>query len=131
MWHPAAKAFRETMALAKEAVRRGEGDTLIRCRQPLPIITTAAGFCEKYGPDSGLDLIQILPEVECPVLITFGEQTLGSSPAFDGISTASGQLAKTRPRLEVQIVPDENMSYSVKPDRLFELTAAWLERNGI
>jgi pimeloyl-ACP methyl ester carboxylesterase len=131
MWHPAAKAFRETMALAKEAVRNGEGETLIRCRQPLPIVTTAAGFCEKYGPDSPLDLIKLLPDVDCPVLVTVGENTLGSSPAFDGVSEALGQLSKNRTHLEVQIVPGENMSYSMNPDRPFALTSDWLKRNGI
>lgn len=129
MWHPAAKPFRETMALASDAVRRGEGDLLIRCRQPLPIITTASGFCEKYGPDSGLDLIQILPEVECPVLVTIGEKTLGSSPAFDSVSEALEQLSESRPKLELQIVPGENMSYSSNPDRLFQLTSDWLKRS--
>ena len=128
MWHPDARPFRETMAHCREAVRRGEGDALIRCRQPLPIVTTAAGFCEKYGPDSGLDLIEILPGVLCPVLITIGEDALGTSPAFDGLSDALQQLSESCPRLEVQIVPGENMSYSANPDRLFRLTSDWLDR---
>lgn len=131
MWHPAARPFRETMALCRDAVQRGEGDTLIRCRQPLPIVTTAAGFCEKYGPNSGLNLIAILPDVDCPVLVTIGEETIGTSPAFDGLVEALEQLAETRPQLEVQIVPGESMSYSASPNRLFELTLDWLQRSTI
>ena len=131
MQHPAAGAFRDTMALARAAVSNGQGDQLIRCRQPLPIVTTAAGFCGKYGPDSELDLIRLLPDVKLPVLVTIGARTLGTSPAFDGVEPELQRLQQSCPQLEVQIVPGENMSYAVHPDCLFRRIADWLQRNGI
>jgi len=131
MQHPSADAFRDTMALAREAVSHGQGDQLIRCRQPLPIVTTAAGFCGKYGPDSELDLIRLVPDVDLPVLVTIGARTLGTSPAFDGVERELERLQQSRPQLEVQIVPGEDMSYAVHPDGLFQRISAWLERNGV
>lgn len=124
--HPNADPFRATFDQAVQLVLERRNDELLACRQPLPFVVTANAFVEKYGPDDRYDIVTLLPQVSCPVLITVGSSTINASPAFDSLPNEIQALTDQQRDVRLEIISGEDMSYSRDPDGLFELIRGWL-----
>ena len=48
---PEGPQFQETYAQARRHIEAAQPETLMEVRLPLPFVTTAGGYAEKYGPD--------------------------------------------------------------------------------
>ena len=123
--HPQGALFRDDYRLAAERVARGEGQALFAVRQPVPYVTTAAGYLEKYGPEDRYDFVPQLPHIGCPVLLLVGERSERDSPAF--AETVS--LLQDDPRLAghvtVQRVPQADIGYRHDPEAPWHCFQDW------
>jgi len=127
--HPDADPFRESFDRAVQLVREGRSDELMPCRQPLPMLVTASAFVEKYGPDDRYDIVRLLPQLTCPVLVAIGSNTVESSPAFDSLPDEARRLADQDHAVTLLVIDGEDMSYSLGPQGPFDLVRRWLDES--
>jgi pimeloyl-ACP methyl ester carboxylesterase len=121
-----AQRFLETYAEAERLAGAGQPSALIDVRLPLPLVITAAGYLEKYGPDERYNFPRFLPGVPCPVLVTLGGVEVENNVAFRGLPDELTELAGRRERLSVVTVPGADHFYTgVRPDLLARVEA-WL-----
>jgi pimeloyl-ACP methyl ester carboxylesterase len=121
---PRCDAFRRDYATAVKLIADGKGDQLLSVAQPLPIIITAAGFVEKYGPGDPLDYVPILPRIRCPKLIVLGQQTVDANPAFDDLPNAVA--AAQDPTCSCQVIPGADINYRNEPIEVWRRIRGWL-----
>lgn len=122
--HPAAAEFRRDFERAQGLAAAGRAEELMWVQQPLPLLITAGGLLEKYGPAETYDYVRWISAAACPLLALFGGQTLATNPAFDGAAETLQSLAL--PHLSVQVVPDADMQYRSAPGAPFAIFSAWL-----
>jgi pimeloyl-ACP methyl ester carboxylesterase len=123
--HKLAGQFREDYRRADALVGRGEGETLLQVRQPMPLVMPASGFVAKYGPHDEYDIIKHLPHVRFPTLILIGAESARSSPAFDGLAEELQRQAAERPWLTVRSVEGADTQYSHHLAAPFEHMLDW------
>lgn len=82
---PRRDEFLENFARAEALVAAGEPAALIEATVPLPMVISAGGYIDKYGPTAAIDFLPLLPRLACPALFTFGEQEVASNVAFRGL----------------------------------------------
>lgn len=123
---PNAAVFDATYESALAHVERGAGETLVQVAFPLPMIITAAGYLEKYGPDEPYDFLKHLPAVACPTLVTFGAAELADHIAFRDSPPAVQALAAQRPHLALAVIPDADHFYTAQHDALLARLLEWL-----
>ncbi|HBH52590.1 MAG TPA: hypothetical protein DDY91_11925 [Planctomycetaceae bacterium] len=123
--HRAGAAFRDDFARAAALVAAGEGETLFQVRQPLPLLTTAAGYVEKYGPADRYDFVPALAQIAVPVLVLVGERSECDSPAFDGTVNRLQQDPGLAGRVTAQRVPGADIGYRNDPEAPWKLFADW------
>lgn len=121
---PLSLAFPDDFRRAEEAVAIGRPEELLHVMQPLPMIITAGGFLEKYGPASPYDIVRLLPGATVPVLIVLGGQTVTVNPAFLGLPEQLAQLDS--PQLTIRTVPGADIQYRQDPEAPFALVQQWL-----
>lgn len=126
--HRQGADFRDDFTRAQQLVADGKGDALITVRQPLPLTLTAAGFLAKYGPHDEYDIIRHLPQMNCPVLIVIGTESVAASPAFYGLPDEVQQLAAEHPQIALELVDGANTGYTTRREIPFLRTAAWLSQ---
>lgn len=124
--HKLAGQFREDYRRADALVSRGEGETVIQVRQPMPLVISASGFVAKYGPHDNYDILKLLPHVSCPTLILIGSESARVSPAFDGLEGELLRLASQKSRLSVRVIEGADVSYATHAGAPFECLVDWL-----
>lgn len=130
--HPRAEAFRSDYVRASQCVAEGQYEQLLRVSQPLPLLITAAGFLEKYGPEDRYDYVPHLAAVQRPTHILVGAESVAGSPAFAGLPEQLAQATREpplaplhqatpspTPRLTFEIVPDADINYTRAPEAPF------------
>lgn len=120
------EAFRRDFATAQWLVAEGQGETLITVTQPMPIIITAAGYLEKYGPGDPLDYVPVLPTIPGPKLLIVGSQTVESNPAFDGLPAAVQAVAATDPNLAFEVIDGADINYRNDPAEPWRRIRRWM-----
>jgi pimeloyl-ACP methyl ester carboxylesterase len=119
--------FVETFQRASALVQVGEPDELLVVRQPLPLVTTAAGYVEKYGPDERYNYLKFIGKVRCRVLLTLGEIEAKNHAPFRGAGEAVKEAA---PAVDVVTVAGADHFYGGDArGRLLECVADWLNKN--
>jgi pimeloyl-ACP methyl ester carboxylesterase len=126
MNHPNADAFRESYSQAKSLIDAGAGEQMMQCRQPLPLLVSAAGFIDKYGPADQYDLARLIPDLRVPLSVLVGEQTVSSSPAFDSWPEFFSGNNPTEHSVQFEVVPGADMNYSNNPAEPFQRVLNWL-----
>lgn len=126
--HKQAGQFREDYRRADALVSRGEGETLIQVRQPMPLVITASGFVAKYGPHDNYDIIKLLPHISCPTLVVLGSESPRMSPAFDGLEGELDRLAAQTSRLSVKVIEGADIAFSTHTGAPFEAMIDWLRQ---
>ncbi len=119
--------FSRTMARAQQHVEQGKPESLIRVKYPFPLLITAAGYLEKYGPAEKYNLLRFVHQLSCPALLTFGQEELESgSVAFAPLPAAVENLPGGRYTLESVTIPHANHLYNGCGDILAGQVVQWL-----
>ncbi|MFQ3651187.1 MAG: alpha/beta fold hydrolase [Gemmataceae bacterium] len=116
--------FRLTYAQAQQRVAEGRGQELMEVTFPLPFLTTATGYLEKYGPEERYHLLNLLPKLELPSLVILGSKEMETNIAFQGLSQA---IAETVPQTAVEVISGADHVYSGLRRQLGERIISWLE----
>jgi len=124
--HPQGELFRQDYREASERVARGEGQSFFAARQPVPYVTTAAGYLEKYGPADRYDFVPWLPRILCPVLLLLGEQSERDSPAFAETVELLQHDARLAGRMTVRRVPRADIGYRHDPEAPWREFRDWV-----
>jgi pimeloyl-ACP methyl ester carboxylesterase len=125
---PRCDAFRRDFARAQQLVADGRGDELLTVSQPLPLIITAAGYLDKYGPSDPLDYVPILKNVGPPKLVLLGGETVRTNPAFAGLPEALASVADAA--LECEVLPDADINYRNDPAEPWRRIMHWQATQG-
>ena len=120
---PEGPQFLETYRQAEA----GPPTALLDVKLPLPLVITAAGYVEKYGPDERYNYLRFLPGVHCPALVTFGGIEAANNMAFRGAAEALADLR--RPDVAVETVAGADHFYTGVRPALLDRVKAWLEQH--
>jgi alpha/beta superfamily hydrolase len=107
-------------------VQAGNPQTLIEVRLPLPMHITAAGYCEKYGPDERYNYLNFLHAVRCPGLVLFGAKEVAGNVAFQQAPEDVARWQPKRPNLEVDVIPGGDHFYTGVRDAAWQRIEKWL-----
>lgn len=123
------KLFEQTLARAQQHVDQGKPGAILHVKYPFPLLITAAGYLEKYGPAQRYDILRFAPQVPCPALYVFGEREVNSgSMAFAGLPDSIVSLEYNGPKPQCITVPDADHLYSGCERTLAGEVVAWLSK---
>jgi pimeloyl-ACP methyl ester carboxylesterase len=125
---PEGADFLETYRLAEQHVSKGQAAALLEVKLPLPLLITAGGLVEKYGPDERYNYLRFLPGVNCPTLITFGSVEVEKNMAFREAPQAVAELATKRKHLSVETIPGADHFYNGCRGSLSACVQTWLRQ---
>jgi pimeloyl-ACP methyl ester carboxylesterase len=124
--HPLGELFREDYRQAADRVARGEGQSFFAARQPVPYVTTAAGYLEKYGPEDRYDFVPQLSRITGPVLLLVGERSERDSPAFAETVSVLQHDARSAGHVTVRRVPLVDIGYRHDPEAPWREFHDWI-----
>jgi pimeloyl-ACP methyl ester carboxylesterase len=123
---PESSVFFESFSTARQMVEEGRGEDLFTSKFPFPLLITAGGFIDKYGPAERYNILRFVHELSCPVLFAYGSKELdqGGIP-FAGMPDAlrSGPGADRR---EIVVVDGADHLYSGVSDQLAGAICGWM-----
>jgi pimeloyl-ACP methyl ester carboxylesterase len=137
--HSAYKAREDGMEFlayynrARQLVEAGDPDSLFAADLPTSLVATARTYVDKYGPAERYDVLQYLPDVQTPLLVTIGGEE-GIYPdrpdrfAFGGLAEQVAALAETLPNVTFELIPGADHSYTNRTDELWAAVERWLTR---
>ncbi len=114
--------------LAQRHTESGQPAALLEVKLPLPMLITAGGYLEKYGPDERYNYLHFVPGVPCPTLLLLGRLEVESNMAFREAPQALAKLAAKRPNLVVETIEGADHFYTGARDALGIRLEAWLRR---
>jgi dienelactone hydrolase len=123
---PEGPQFQVTYTQAQRHVRAGRPETLMDVRLPLPFVTTAGGYVEKYGPDERYNYLRFAAAVPCPTLVTFGGAEVENNMAFRGAPDELRPLMVRHGRMGTTIVAGADHFYSIARGELVSRVIDWL-----
>ncbi len=119
--------FGESMNTAERMVAGGQGDELFTARFPFPLLITADGYIDKYGPAERYNLLRFAADLRCPALFTYGSKELSQGGvAFDALPQALLSLPKAE-RRSVVVIDGADHFYSGLGEMLGAAVAGWLQ----
>jgi alpha-beta hydrolase superfamily lysophospholipase len=121
-----AGEFLSSYRQAEALVAGGEPATLIEVKTPLPMHITAAGYCEKYGPDERYNYLRFLHAVRCPTLMLFGGKEVVDNVAFQAAPEEVTRWRDKRPNLTVDVIPGGDHFYTGVRAEAWQRIEAWL-----
>jgi alpha/beta superfamily hydrolase len=124
---PEAEQFLQTYRQAEHLLEESRPGELLEVKLPLPFVITAAGYCEKYGPDERYNYLHFISSVGCPVLVTFGSIELQSNMAFRGAPEALGKIRRQQP-LMVETISGGDHFYGAVRQELSVRIQEWLRQ---
>jgi len=128
---PQGTPFRDAFEQARERVLEGRAEELIEVKAPLPMLITAGGYLEKYGPEERYNYFRLLgnvPAPASPVLITFGSVEVENNLAFRGAPQELADLQQQILELSVGVIEGADHFYTSGRESLAETLANWLGR---
>jgi pimeloyl-ACP methyl ester carboxylesterase len=123
---PESSLFWESLHTAQEMVKAGQGDELFTSKFPFPLLITAAGYIDKYGPAERYNILKFAADLPCPALFTYGGKELASGGIpFAGLPDALMALPNAE-RRTVAVIEGADHVYTGVADRLADNVVAWL-----
>jgi GNAT superfamily N-acetyltransferase/pimeloyl-ACP methyl ester carboxylesterase len=120
--------FLETFARAERLVEAGHSTSLLDVQLPLPMVISAGGYVEKYGPHERYNYLKFLRAVQVPTLVVFGSTEVESNMAFQGGPEAVAALAAVQPRIGVETIPGADHFYTTKRPELLQVVERWIKQ---
>jgi pimeloyl-ACP methyl ester carboxylesterase len=118
--------FLDDYQRAEQLCQAGEGAALIEVKWPLPLVITAAGYTEKYGPEERYNFMRFAAGCSCPVLFTFGGQEVAGHMAFQGLPEELAQMRSGHANIQVATIPAGDHFYTGKRAELWTAVEPWL-----
>jgi pimeloyl-ACP methyl ester carboxylesterase len=115
----------ESLATAEDLVREGKPQELFQARFPFPLLITAAGYIEKYGPAERYNIVHYVPQLRCPALFVYGSRELEGSISFAGMPDTLRGLPGDGPRA-IAVVQDADHNYTGVQAQLRTVVDGWL-----
>jgi pimeloyl-ACP methyl ester carboxylesterase len=121
-----SSVFWESMSTAERMVAEGRGDDLFTGKFPFPLLITAAGYIDKYGPAERYNILRFAAELPCPALFTYGSKELtGGGIAFADLPEALMGLPSADGR-QVAVIEGADHVYTGVSDELAATVLEWL-----
>jgi pimeloyl-ACP methyl ester carboxylesterase len=126
---PDSSLYFEAASAAEAEVQAGRPEALIEVKFPFPMLITAGGYLDKYGPAERYNILGFGARVACPTLFVFGDRELTQGGvAFAGLPEAIHALPPTGQQFELVTVPDADHIYTGTADTLARTVADWVIR---
>lgn len=123
-----APEFLETFRNAQHHVEAGQGEQLLEVTFPLPFLSTAAGYIEKYGPQERYNILRHVSRLTVPTLVTLGGNEMSGNVAFRGLDDA---VRAAHPAAQVEVFSQADHVYNGCRSPLAVCILDWLEKQGI
>jgi pimeloyl-ACP methyl ester carboxylesterase len=123
---PEKADFLETYQRAEQHAANGQAGTLLEVKLPLPMLITADGYLEKYGPEERYNYLRFLAGIRCPILVTVGSVEVAQNLAFRGAPQALQEQAARHKHLTVETIAGADHFYNGTREVLGARLAAWL-----
>lgn len=123
---PRGAEFLDTYARAERLVEQCRPAELLEVKMPLPMVITAAGYVEKYGPDERYDYLRFVGGAGCPTLVTLGGLEVRDNAAFQGAPEELARLGSRHPHLRTELVGSADHFYSAARPELLDRIESWL-----
>lgn len=125
--------FKAYYEKAQAMVDAGDADGLLSVDNPPGVVLAAKTYVDKYGPHERFDILQHLPKVTLPILVTIGsEEGKGPTAAdwypFGGLATKVASLAEGQPNVSFRLIDGADHMYTGKAPELWSAIAEWLAR---
>ncbi len=121
-----SSVFRESLSTAEQMVAAGQGDALFTGKFPFPLLITASGYIDKYGPAERYNILRFAANLPCPALFTYGSKELSHGGiAFAGLPEALLELPHSH-RRSVVVIDGADHVYSGTSEMLAAAIAGWL-----
>jgi pimeloyl-ACP methyl ester carboxylesterase len=125
---PESSLFWESLHTAQEMAKAGQGDELFTSKFPFPLLITAAGYIDKYGPAERYNVLKFAAELPCPALFTYGSKELaGGGIPFAG-QPESLMALPNADRRDVKVIDGADHVYTGVANQLADEIVAWLIR---
>src|SRR5262249_38700987 len=113
---------------AAQLVESGRPAELLEVTVPLPMIISAGGFVDKYGPEEKYDYLTFIAGVRCPMLVMLGGKEVDTNFAFRQAPSRLRGGAERVGNPTVQVVAGADRFYTgVRPDA-WACLESWLRR---
>jgi hypothetical protein len=117
------------MSTAEKMVAEKRGDELFTGKFPFPLLITASGYVDKYGPAERYNILTYAAAVPCPALFTYGSKELRlGGIAFEGLPEALMELPNADHR-QVAVIDGADHVYSGVAANLAEQIVWWLRES--
>jgi pimeloyl-ACP methyl ester carboxylesterase len=118
--------FFESLSTAERLVGEGRGEELFTSKFPFPLLITAEGYLDKYGPAERYNLLQFAHDLPCPALFTYGSKELASGGVpFEGLPEALASLPGSS-RRQLTVIDGADHVYTGVAEQLATTIAGWL-----
>lgn len=124
----ASSVFREDYLAAAERVAAGRGQDLVKMREPVPLMMSAEGVMQKYGPQNRFDFVSQLPRIHVPSLIVVDAKSTTATPAFAGLIETLTELSHSAASLEVHLQQGVDIHYRNAESALIGHLTQWRSR---
>ena len=117
--------FQQSIENAEQAIRDGEPQRLVDVSVPFPLLITAEGYLDKYGPQEKYNLEPMVSELSLPTDFIFGGHELQySGIAFAGLDNSIKSIvaeAGLQNQISLQVIDQADHMYSQHSGELAEL----------
>jgi alpha/beta hydrolase family protein len=126
-----AESFKAELDHAMRQIDEGRPDELFAIQEPIRSIMSARTFVDKYGPEERYDVLELLPALKVPTLVTIGNES-SEGPGrpfwfpFNGLVDKVAALAAATPNLSFVHIPAADHSYAGQTEAVWAAAEAWL-----
>ncbi|MBM4001955.1 MAG: alpha/beta fold hydrolase [Planctomycetes bacterium] len=119
--------YLEALSIARRMVQQERGQELFSTAFPFPMLITAEGFIDKYGPDDRYNIVRHVPQLACPALFAYGQLELeAGTTAFAGIDEEVRAAARPGQPLETRVIAAADHNYTGQSRSLAGELRHWL-----
>jgi pimeloyl-ACP methyl ester carboxylesterase len=127
-----AEDFKRLYDKAQTLVESAAGDELLAVTIPTNIVVAARTYVDKYGPEERYNILDALPKVPVPILVTIGsEEGLGLHSSdwfpFGGLAQKVSDLSSQTQNLSFEMIEGANHAYAGREDALWSVAQRWVE----
>jgi pimeloyl-ACP methyl ester carboxylesterase len=123
---PESSLFFESMSIAEQMMAEGRRDELFTGKFPFPLLITASGYIDKYGPAERYNILRFADRLTCPTVFFYGSRELEQGGiAFRGMPEALRMLPGAE-RREVRTIDGADHFYAGTAELLAGGIGQWL-----